>query len=227
MYDEFGKLLKQYREGQHLTQEQLAGKLERHIGKAPSKGTISKWEHGDRRPSEETVEALEEILFGEISTILLRAARYRVGLEPRQPPHSEIDFVTAQSRKEHFGHMADIAKALLSGNLSNVTTKSIKTGDKFDIFEYFFWEGGAGQGITGRQLSDMLERNIESLSEQPDDAYDLDCFLHHLVTEYPEVKSKGFNKFAEENPYELIDILRLLTRRKTFKGACPVCKDWW
>lgn len=27
-------------------------------------------------------------------------------------------------------------------------------------------------------------------------------------------------------PYKLINILRRLAARKTFKGTCPVCKDW-
>ena len=138
----------------------------------------------------------------------------------------EIDPIIVQRRKDHSDHLADIAKGLLSGNLDNIEAKSTKTGDQYNIFEYIFWEGGAGQVITRKQLSDMMERNIELFYEQPNDTYDLDCFLHHLVAEYPEVQSKGFNNFAKENPYELVEILRLLARRKTFKGTCPVCKDW-
>jgi excisionase family DNA binding protein len=139
--------------------------------------------------------------------------------------HKEVSPVIAKRMEQHFDHLADITKALLSGNLDNVTVKSTKTGDQFDIFEYILWEGGAGQSITRKQLSDMLERNIESLSEQPDGAYDLTCFISHLAAEYPDVISKGLDSTVEENPYELIDILRLLVKRKTFKGTCPVCKD--
>jgi len=138
----------------------------------------------------------------------------------------QVDPIIIQRRKDHFDHLADIAQGLLSGNLDNVTAKSTKAGDQFDIFEYTIWEGGARQGITRKQLSDMMDRNVELYYEQPNDTYDLDYFLHHLIAEYPEVESKGFNNFAKENPYELVDILRLLARRKTFKGTCPVCKDW-
>jgi len=46
----------------------------------------------------------------------------------------QIDPVIIKRKEQHFDHLADIAKALLSGNLANVTAKSTKTGDQFDIF---------------------------------------------------------------------------------------------
>jgi hypothetical protein len=41
-----------------------------------------------------------------------------------------------------------------------------------------------------------------------------------------ELKTKGFWDIVKEQPYELIEILITLTERKTFKGTCPVCRDW-
>ena len=180
-------------------------------------------------PDQEILNEMEDTTFPKRNLRYLRERRrhfYAAKKVLQIQLEKEIDPIIVQREKDHFDHLADITQGLLSGNLDNVTAKSTKAGDQFDIFEYIFWEGGLRQGITRKQLSDMMERNVELYYEQPNDTYDLDYFLHHLIAEYPEVESKGFNNFVKENPYELVDILRLLARRKTFKGTCPVCKDW-
>jgi hypothetical protein len=57
--------------------------------------------------------------------------------------------------------------------------------------------------------------------------YDVDsCFVPHLVAEYPEIKATGFEEFFVQESLKLINILKLLLRRKTYKGTCPICMDW-
>ncbi len=54
-----------------------------------------------------------------------------------------------------------------------------------------------------------------------------DYFVPHLKSELPEeLKTELFYIVVEKQPYLLIETLRLLAARKTFKGTCPVCKDW-
>jgi hypothetical protein len=51
--------------------------------------------------------------------------------------------------------------------------------------------------------------------------------MSHLEAEYVEIKTKELNKVVAENPYELIEILRILIQKRVFdKGTCPVCKEW-
>jgi excisionase family DNA binding protein len=205
-------------ETQYLTIKEFAAKVdysERHIRRLIKGGNVQACRSEGRRKW--------LIPESEVSRLRGEASLTPPGEVAEKQIRKEVSLVTAKRIEQHFDHLADIAKGLLSGNLDNVTAKSTKTGD---IFEYTFWEGTVGQGIARKQLSEMLERNIESFYEQPNDTYDLDYFLYHLVAEYPEVQSKGFNNFAKKNPYELVEMLRLLVRRKTFKGTCPVCKDW-
>lgn len=143
----------------------------------------------------------------------------------QQHVKKKVDPIISKRREEHFDRIADVATLLLANDLDSVTENPTRE-DQFGIFKYTIWHGGSGLGITHEQLSQLLDQNIESVSDQPNDAYDLDCLLSHLKDECPQIKSKGFGNFVKENPYKLIEALRIFIRRKTFKGTCPVCKDW-
>lgn len=136
----------------------------------------------------------------------------------------ESDPITAKRKEEHFDRLADITAQLLANNLENVEeTPSQK--DPTDPFKYTIWDGGAGVGITHDLLVSGLRGNIERTQHQFSD-WDFGYFLYHLAAEIPEIESRGFSSVVEEKPYKLIETLRVLVRRKTFKGTCPVCKDW-
>ena len=47
--------------------------------------------------------------------------------------------------------------------------------------------------------------------------------MPHFESENPEFESKGFIELIEEQEYTVIETLRLLASRKTFKGTCPGC----
>jgi len=132
----------------------------------------------------------------------------------------EFDPIIVKRKEEHFEHLADIADKLLARNLDKVIQKtSPPRGDQFDMFEYF-WKG---IGITREHLSDILGEHVDAFFDAND--VDFEYFLSHLKAEYPEIESKGLDRVVKENPYELIETLRILARRKTFKGTCPVCED--
>ena len=48
----------------------------------------------------------------------------------------------------------------------------------------------------------------------------------HVEAENPDIASTGLKDFLEDKHFALIETLKLLVRRKTFKATCPVCKDW-
>ena len=80
-------------------------------------------------------------------------------------------------------------------------------------------------------LGYRLDGNLEDLDCMSSvgvghSAWDWDCLLSHLQAECPEVEAKGFEQAVRETPYEVIDALRLMARRKTLKGTCPVCEEW-
>jgi len=129
-----------------------------------------------------------------------------------------------ESRKEHFNYLADIVNELLSNGLDGVT-KNPNNREQGDLFEYTIWSRDSGLGIPRQLLHSMLQGNIDRAASKYIDL-DLECLISHLKAEYPDIQSKGFRKVVADNPYELIDILRLLVRKKIFKGICPVCKDW-
>lgn len=84
MWDDFGRLLKEYREKNRLTQNQLVERLRRGgYEDKYSDADISKWEHGRTRPPEDVVEELEEILFTP-NGLLLKAAGYYSAAEYRR-----------------------------------------------------------------------------------------------------------------------------------------------
>jgi hypothetical protein len=124
------------------------------------------------------------------------------------------------AKREHFHHLSEIAKALLPQQ-----NASVEQNDSGGQFEYWLWEQGKGQGMTHKELGDMLWSAIDTIDER----YSMDDFnylLSHLEAEYPDFQFESLHNIVKNNPYELIQTLTVLAQRKIFKGTCPVCKDW-
>ena len=80
--------------------------------------------------------------------------------------------------------------------------------------------------LTKEQLSDELVNNIEFIIDDSEWFF-FYCFFPHLLSELPdEMKNENWLPIVEEYPFQLIETLRLLAARKTFKGTCPVCEGW-
>ena len=120
-------------------------------------------------------------------------------------------------KEEHFARMAEIAASLLKNGLDTVARDS---------------QGGLSMGrgmgviMIYDELTEALEGNFKSACFEFSE-YDVNTsFISHLEAEVPDIKTQGLREYLEGHPYEMIETLRLLCRRKTFKGTCRVCKDW-
>ncbi len=82
MSQEFGRLIRQYRDQNKFSQSRLKGELDKQ-GYQVTESAISKWEKGIRIPKAEIVEVLEDILMPGSVGILLRASGYRTEAEVR------------------------------------------------------------------------------------------------------------------------------------------------
>jgi len=162
----------------------------------------------------------------------------------------DVDPLVAKLTEEHFAYMAEIALALLTTThcyLDNITGNPNSEGT---VDEDVFYADNATMTLARRwELSKWLARNLEiASSREPMTAdelerelsagagewhefkvyppYDFQCLMDHVQAECPEVESKGMERAVVENPYEVIDAVRRISRRKILKGKCPVCQEW-
>jgi len=215
----FGKLLKQYREYNVLTQNKLREELNKQGYHLKSNGTISKWESDNNRPPPHIVECLEDI-FSLARGTLLRPAGYLIEA-PAKVSNIEAPQSTIITRRleEHFDHLTNMVHILLANGLDTIT----KNDSNKTTFPYTLWSGQSGIAIPHELLSSYLHQNVNQLFLDTNE-FDLQNFMSHLEVEYPEIKSKGFLHIVKDNPYELIQTLKILAQRKLFKGTCPVCE---
>jgi len=220
MSDAFSRLLKHYRKEHELSQQELRKELEDEYD-IKSNGTISKWEHGKSKPQLGVVECLEHIFSLPRGTLLGPAGYLVEAPAIVSSDATQRSTIITKRLEEHFDHLANMVNILLANGLETIT----KNDPSVSAFPYTLWSGQAGIAIPHELLSSYLQQNIDQLYLEYNDS-DLPDFMCHLEAEHTEIKSKGLRKVVAENPYELIDILRVLASRKTFKGTCPVCKDW-
>ena len=165
-----------------------------------------------------------------VRTILRWEKTKPVALAESPPPAGKEERHIAPSFheiwKEHNAKLAGVADRLLANDLKRVMKWVEPTGDieyhLFDESETYLLER-----LTEDELSGQFEQNIDLAYQDYTEWFFKECFLPHLYAEWSEeLKNKGFYIAAEEQPYQLIETLRLLAERKTFKGTCPVCEDW-
>jgi len=126
--------------------------------------------------------------------------------------------------KEHNEKLAGVANRLLANDLNRVTKWISSTGQ---VEYHLFDDEEILHRLTEDDLAGQFEQNIILVFHEYTEWFYMNCFLPHLYAEWPEeLKKKGLFIVAEEQPYQLIDTLRLLAEKKTFKGTCQVCKDW-
>ena len=113
-----------------------------------------------------------------------------------------------------------MAESLLASGLDGVMRAPIVEREGV-TYEYV---GQSGEHMTGEQLSNALEENLNEADAKFGSNDLLDLILH-VAAEY-EPRPKSLEEFFRENPFEFVSKLRILARSKTFKGTCPVCKDW-
>jgi hypothetical protein len=131
----------------------------------------------------------------------------------------EIDPVIVQRKQEHFGHMAEITDAIWPAGLD------LAPSDEPNSAQYLLGGFNEPKQVSLEELSQMLNKNLEEALAKYS-ILDVDCLEEHLEAQWTLGEYKGLWALNKDYPYELIQTLRLLTRQKTFKGTCPVCKDW-
>ncbi|MFC1956618.1 helix-turn-helix domain-containing protein [Chloroflexota bacterium] len=118
MAEKFGPLLRKWRKISDLTQEQLTKELRIAIEQESySKSDVSKWERGNKIPTEELVEELEKIL-SIPKGLLLRAAgytnaaeyrRFVAGEETEGKVDTEKEPLPKRQQKEHIEMLRQMA----------------------------------------------------------------------------------------------------------------------
>ncbi len=155
---------------------------------------------------------------------------------PETPKPAVSTNLILANKKEHFDQLAEVAKALLieCDYLEDFIENPKKDEQQK---EYMHPVGDEYWPVSRSQISLSLKNNLDAISgviygyegwdiSKIYPRIDIECLVSHLEEECSEVKLKGFAKAIEENPYEIIDTLRVLCRRKIFKGTCSICKDW-
>jgi len=142
----------------------------------------------------------------------------------REHIEREADPIVAKNREEHFEFLAKLAGALLGYSVDDV----------HDLSKYDASSGRHPLGSLTGDVSEMEEPLVNQeiwsnwvLRWEVYDVWDFECLDSHLKAEYPEVVAEGgLEGILYGDPYRLADILRIVVRRKTFKGTCPVCESW-
>lgn len=135
-------------------------------------------------------------------------------------PTTPLDYAKGQALAKHYKQLSEMVSELLVNGLDTVE----KNDPSVSEFPYTLWSGQSGIMVSKEILTSYLQENINQLHHKYND-FDLQNLMYHLEAEYPDISSKGLRKIVVENPYELIDILRLLVRKKMSKGNCSECKN--
>ena len=125
--------------------------------------------------------------------------------------------------EEHFAQLTDIANLLLEDDVDKVLTIAAEADTSERRYQIVSEDSGFTE-LTHSQLVGRIEGNIDYVCQHYGTWHMWDCFAAHLEAEYPE--SKDFYKYLNTQTGTLINALRTMAERKTFKGTCPVCKDW-
>ena len=128
--------------------------------------------------------------------------------------------------EEHNAKLASVADKLLDSDLKRIIKRGVPRRDlKYHLYDEN--ETDILEEFTDEDLSGRLEENLLTVYRDYTDWFYKNCFIPHLFAEWSEdVQTKMSRALLYDEPYLLIETLRLLAERKTFKGSCPVCKDW-
>jgi hypothetical protein len=119
------------------------------------------------------------------------------------------------AQTQHFAQMTKIAKYLLTYNE--------KHDDAPETEEWLMTDN---EWIPTDNLVGYFRNNLESARDEFGVFAYQECFLAHLRAENPELTLEQFKALVKDNPLKVIDSLKILAVRGTFKSICPVCKDW-
>ena len=153
-------------------------------------------------------------------------------LQSRGYPPCSLGFVAQKRREfnaaknvlnkrkiEHFSFLSGCLGILGYG--LDYVKKSNQLGSKF---EYTRWVGDCGKGMTRKQLTDTLAKNLSSLKVKCNEQQ-IDSFFIHLKAEYPKISAQKLDDLIYEEPNTIVDLVNELLFKKTFKGSCLFCQE--
>ena len=145
----------------------------------------------------------------------------------REQVKKEIAPIIIESKKEHYGLLANIAVILLDKDLKTV---AMHINDESTKLEYVLFENGEldspSKPLDKQGLANRLQSNIETVHSVHTGNRFHQEFLPHLMAEIPDIDTNGLDSYINEHPHELIITLITLIDRKIFEGKCPVCEEW-
>lgn len=127
---------------------------------------------------------------------------------------NQADPLIVENKRKHFEQLANIISGMLKNGLGNICQR----GED----EYFVGEEDLTV-LTRSEVEDRLYKN--DWGDECDAWFYHNCLIPHLKAEQLEVDGVDFLS----NVTDLVgffEALNVLSRRNTFKGTCPVCKDW-
>ncbi len=124
---------------------------------------------------------------------------------------------------DHFAQLNKIANMLLDGGVDEVIVILSEADGPDRKYTLPITTCGILE-LNHNELVGQIEGNIDNVCRHYSTWHMWDCFAAHLEAEYPE--SKDFYNFLYTQTSTLINVLRTMAERKTFKGTCPICKYW-
>jgi hypothetical protein len=126
----------------------------------------------------------------------------------------KVDPVTAEARTKHFARLNEITRYLLTQRFE---------GENEEPVEILVMENPSA---TAEDMIYVFDYNLEQAIYEFG-VFTLDnCFWPHIMAEFPELHLEQFETLLKDNSLKVIDTLKVLALRGTFKGTCPICKDW-
>lgn len=146
-------------------------------------------------------------------------------LEFKRP--AAVPSVVSERMKDHFNDLLEVVETLLANDLDCVSVNPDPESDD-DMYTAWAREGHTGS-LSKESLALLLGDNLEDVMLEYDE-WEHGWFASHLEAdvkvEFPAVGNNEFANLCMDNPYEVIETLKILRARKTFRGKCPVCKAW-
>jgi len=179
--------------------------------------------------NELTIEQIAEKVGRNKKTVqkVLKEAKNIQSVDQEKHKDNDVQYIYQEKLKEHFNELAEVAGMLLANELETVRPNQWK--DRQEFQDILYWIGYDVEGQEGiknpNELCHQLDENIITTASTN---YRLlvECLILHIDVELAESTSKGFHELRWHDPYVVIDILRVLSYRKTFKGTCQICEKW-
>ena len=137
----------------------------------------------------------------------------------------ELDPIIIKRRERHHNDLVTITKTLLANGLDTVDWHYIEPPNTAKGVFYRIVEGDNTVDLSMAELSSRLEENWDAAVEEHGD-YNVECLIGHLLADHDEIVEASIYSAIVNQPYEIIETLRLATRRRYFNGSCLICEAW-